>query len=353
MKSIRVVILTVGLTIILSACNLPGGENQTVEPRDILLTAAFETLVVESGGNPNLLFPTATTFIFDPVETTPAPTFTQIIIPSATQTSPPICDLAGFEADITVPDGTEFTPGDTFTKTWRLTNIGTCTWNSDYDLIFNSGDKMAGPTSQQLTTSSVSPGQTIDVSVDLTAPTEPDTYRGNWKLRSGDNIIFGLPNGSPFWVEIIVLDLTSTSSPTSTITLTETLTPTATTVSLDFSISYDSQWLCDTTDMVSFNVVNNSSFDFEYLQIDVEGPIGTQLNSDSQNTPFRPQPPQASPQCAQAGADSLAAAGGTMWVGTSIPAAVTGGESGRVIITFCTQDDNNGICTQKSLDFTW
>ena len=33
-------------------------------------------------------------------------------------------DWAGFIADVTVPDGTAFSPGATFTKTWRLKNIG-------------------------------------------------------------------------------------------------------------------------------------------------------------------------------------------------------------------------------------
>jgi len=42
------------------------------------------------------------------------------------------CDVAGFVADITIPDGTEMAPGSVFTKTWSLKNDGTCTWNSDY-----------------------------------------------------------------------------------------------------------------------------------------------------------------------------------------------------------------------------
>ena len=42
----------------------------------------------------------------------------------------PICQ------DVTVPDGTELNPGDDFTKTWRIMNNGSCTWNTSYDAIF-------------------------------------------------------------------------------------------------------------------------------------------------------------------------------------------------------------------------
>ncbi|PIU90073.1 MAG: hypothetical protein COS63_04110, partial [Anaerolineae bacterium CG06_land_8_20_14_3_00_57_67] len=49
------------------------------------------------------------------------------------------CDWAQFVADITVPDGASFAPGAAFTKTWRLKNIGTCTWTTSYALVFVSG----------------------------------------------------------------------------------------------------------------------------------------------------------------------------------------------------------------------
>jgi peptidoglycan hydrolase-like protein with peptidoglycan-binding domain len=60
---------------------------------------------------------------------------------------------------------------------------------------------MGGPASQQLTNGTVAPGQTIDVSVNLTAPASTGTYKGNWKLREPGGTIFGLSTG-PFWVQI-------------------------------------------------------------------------------------------------------------------------------------------------------
>ena len=47
------------------------------------------------------------------------------------------CDQAAFIRDVTVPDGSPFAPGETFTKTWRLQNTGTCTWTtSNYTLVY-------------------------------------------------------------------------------------------------------------------------------------------------------------------------------------------------------------------------
>jgi hypothetical protein len=130
------------------------------------------------------------------------------------------CDKAQFIADVTVPDGTLFTPGATFKKTWRLKNVGTCTWTTGYSLVFSSGEKMGGPTSAPFPTS-VAPAQTVDLTVNLTAPAAGGTYRGNWMLKNASNAVFGIGTtaSNPFWVEIKVSGPTATPgtpSPTPT-----------------------------------------------------------------------------------------------------------------------------------------
>ena len=116
-------------------------------------------------------------------------------------------DRAEFITDVTVPDGADFTPGETLVKTWRLRNAGTCTWTSSYDLIFDHGDAMGGPASQQLA-GLVHPGATIDLSVDLTAPGAEGGYKGYWLLRNNDGVLFGIGANAnvAFWVEIEVLE---------------------------------------------------------------------------------------------------------------------------------------------------
>ncbi|MGB5843506.1 MAG: NBR1-Ig-like domain-containing protein [Anaerolineales bacterium] len=113
--------------------------------------------------------------------------------------------VATFITDVTFPDGSIVSPGSSFIKTWRIKNVGTCTWNSEYALVFESGDAMSGPAYQQLTDIHIPPGESIDISVQLTAPDTPGTYRGDWKFRGPYGDIFGLSTGNPIWVEVKVL----------------------------------------------------------------------------------------------------------------------------------------------------
>jgi len=139
---------------------------------------------------------------------TPVPTVTGTPPTAAPTTAvtpiPAACDRAQFVSDVTVPDGTSFAPGIGFSKTWRLKNIGTCTW-TNYSLIFDSGEKMGGPDSAGIPTS-VAPGQTVDITISLTSPTTAGTYRGYWKLKNSAGVPFGIGSAGTksFWVEIKV-----------------------------------------------------------------------------------------------------------------------------------------------------
>lgn len=120
--------------------------------------------------------------------------------------------IATFITDVTYLDGSIVSPGQSFIKTWRIKNVGTCTWNSEYQLVFDSGDAMSGPSYQQLTNIHIPPGETLDISVELTAPEAPGTYRGNWKFRDPHGNIFALTTDNPIWVEIKVDDEENQSS---------------------------------------------------------------------------------------------------------------------------------------------
>lgn len=125
--------------------------------------------------------------------------------PSTPSTSQPnACDRAQFVSDVTVPDGTSFAPGAAFNKTWRLKNVGTCTW-SNYSIMFDTGEKMGGPDAA-LIPASVAPGQTVDITLSLTSPTTAGTYRGYWKLKNSTGVPFGIGSAGTksFWVEIKV-----------------------------------------------------------------------------------------------------------------------------------------------------
>lgn len=126
--------------------------------------------------------------------------------PPIQPTPPDTCeDAASFVKDVSIPDETRFDYGETFTKTWRLKNEGSCTWTADYDLYLISGYSLGGPGVKALQ-GDVSPGRTVDISVDLKAPTSNGTYKGFWMLRNKDGGLFGTGDdaNSPIWVSIIV-----------------------------------------------------------------------------------------------------------------------------------------------------
>lgn len=117
------------------------------------------------------------------------------------------CDKAsaGTPFDLTIPDNTVLEAGESFTKIWRLYNAGTCTWTKEYRVELFSGEPMNGPGVVYLE-AEVSPGETLDLSVDLQAPDNPGVFQSNWKLRNASGAWFGIgPNAdAPFWVRIEV-----------------------------------------------------------------------------------------------------------------------------------------------------
>ena len=139
-----------------------------------------------------------------PLPPTAMPTLvpaTNTAVPTATPVS--FCDWIEFVKDVSVPDGSTFAPGESFTKIWRLKNRGTCAWTPDYKLVFTSGAQMSGPTVISLP-GYVAPGQTVDMAVTLTAPSAPGRYVGYWMLRNPSGALFGYGNkaDTAFYVDI-------------------------------------------------------------------------------------------------------------------------------------------------------
>lgn len=194
---IRSSLLFMIVPLILSACNLPGKQTEY----DINTLATFAAQTQIAAGTQSLLTPQATASPQQDALTTPAQAGTlQPVLP--TQTGTP-CNLASFVSDVTVPDDTTFFVEKPFTKTWRLKNVGTCTWTAGYKLVFDSGERMSGPETQPLTAVSVAPGETLDVSVNMIAPAVAGTYKSNWKIKDEKGEVFGLSSG-PFFVQIKV-----------------------------------------------------------------------------------------------------------------------------------------------------
>jgi hypothetical protein len=206
------------ITILLSACNLPASK-PAPSSQDLILTAAVQTVeaqLTQSSPNtqatqPVLVF-TETSQPVQASETPLPPTATATTepateVPTARPTALPAaapCNRAQFVKDLSYPDGSDVSSGTSFTKSWRLKNTGTCSWDSSYSLVFSGKNAMGGPSSQQLTSSKVHPGDTLDISVVLKAPGTAGAYEGDWKLSDGSDKIFGIGTGGKdyFWVKI-------------------------------------------------------------------------------------------------------------------------------------------------------
>lgn len=197
----RVVYLMSALMVLaLAGCNFSRAEPTP----DRFATLAAETVSAELTRAAEATPDQTSTPSPPPASATPEVTATEVG-PSPTAGSAGCTDRASFVTDVTIPDDTVMSPGETFTKTWRLRNTGTCTWTTDYDLVFDTGNAMSGPAAKALP-GSVAPNSTVDISVNLTAPSSNGTYRGNYKLRNEDGILFGIGSSAnvAFWVQIVV-----------------------------------------------------------------------------------------------------------------------------------------------------
>jgi hypothetical protein len=133
------------------------------------------------------------------------------------------CDNAIYVDDITYEDGTSISADTEFTKTWAIKNTGTCTWSEDYKIKFLSGSQMDGTTTE--IGEEVSPGETIEVSVDMVSPSTGGSYTGYWRMANESGTLFGGYVSVSIYVETTA---TATITKTPTITGTPTKTPTAT-----------------------------------------------------------------------------------------------------------------------------
>ena len=205
-RSQKFLFLTLVLVTIMACSQFAAATPQPAATLDSLYTAAALTVEAMSTQGAGTLTPQSTgTLFISTSSATPFATFTTV---------PPLqpvsrCDAAEFVSDVTYPDGANVSLGGTFTKTWRVQNVGTCTWSTAYALVFVSGERFGAPTAVSLP-GSVAPGQTIDLSINLTAPNNNGRYRGDWKLRNPSGVLFGVGSSasSNFYVDVSVTGYT-------------------------------------------------------------------------------------------------------------------------------------------------
>lgn len=210
----------------------PDDVNAIYTNAAITLTAQQMTLEAsQPSATPTLAV--TSTLTSTPTPATPTLAISSPLPTSTTGVTTGGCDNSVYVADVTIPDNTVVTPGQSITKTWRVQNTGTCTWSTAYKIIYAYGDAMGGQTTAL--TASVAPGATSDVSVIMTAPTKAGKAEGTWRLANDK----GQPFGTVLTIVVnvsgsattgtAVFTATAGPSPTGTITSgTATITPTGT-----------------------------------------------------------------------------------------------------------------------------
>jgi hypothetical protein len=96
---------------------------------------------------------------------------------------------ARFVADVTIPENTRMQARQRFTKTWRIQESGNVVWGPEARVSFFEGQPMTTSTIQPLP--QVSPGEQVDISVELTVPSEPGSYSAIWRLTDKHGKAFG------------------------------------------------------------------------------------------------------------------------------------------------------------------
>jgi hypothetical protein len=227
MKNNGVCRVAIFLTIFffLTGCKTEDNPVERITPEQALteiaqtLESEWETANPPEPTNTMPLDPSSTTT--QTLTRTISPTASKTPIPTPHRINPPEstdCDDAYFVRDITIPDGYELSPGEVFTKTWRVQNNGTCTWTSSYSAVFIFGSVLGSALVIPVPIETVVPGMEVDITVEMIAPITTGQYSGYWRMQNADR----LPFGDFFYVDILVSAPTQTQDPI----LDETLTPT-------------------------------------------------------------------------------------------------------------------------------
>ena len=223
MKTFPKLLPLITLALLLSAC---GGDMDITPTEGASISDAYTAVAMTIAAQASSVTPTNTVL----PTTTPTTWTSPTSIPSIPTTQSVSvsysiangCYNAAYVSDVTIPDGTVLAPGETFTKTWKFQNTGSCDWDEDFVLTLETGEDMDGE--DTTIGEAVAAGETDSLSVPLVAPETEGSYTGYWRLSTDSGVAFG----QSVFVLIVVSEDAATITPTTTATSTSTPTPTAT-----------------------------------------------------------------------------------------------------------------------------
>jgi hypothetical protein len=220
--------------VLLSSCNIGATPAPTQDP-GIIQTQAFEIVLTQAALQQtqtaaaipptpmptNTLAPTATLAALPTVSAAggtpfafntqqPGLTPLSLLTPTVgivnTVTTKNGCNDGSFIGEGGVTDGTELAPNKDFNKSFSILNTGTCAWDEGYSFAFVPELSTAGFKGYSIVLPKdkpedyTKPGGSQTFVLKLTAPKDPGTYKGYWKLKDDAGNFFG----PLVWVEIVV-----------------------------------------------------------------------------------------------------------------------------------------------------
>jgi len=205
--------ITLLTTVLLMAACAPATPVEPTPDVQVIRTSAANTVVAEftltaAAFTPTFLPSTETPTQSIPPTETPTLTLASNSTQVALGTPAALCDDYSFDLatlDVTIPDGTPMAAGQDFVKTWRIKNIGICSWDTDYKALFAYSD----PPNQRMDgqpiplTALVAPGAEVEISVQFKAPSTPGIYTSYWTMVNSKGIEFG-GRGKYLSVKIVV-----------------------------------------------------------------------------------------------------------------------------------------------------
>jgi hypothetical protein len=228
----EILILGILSIMLLSACGgndtateAPGIKTIEAQAMETLIAGATLTAVAQpQATNTTFALPSQTptfgisTNTLQPSPTGGFPTFP----PPPTQTYTPYsqggtggrpCLRAQFEFE-NYKDGFRMKPKELFTKQWRLTNSGSCTWNENFAVILVSETNISESGTSifyfkdfdNFPEEGFQNGQTFYINIDMQAPDREGTFRSVYMLMDDNGQLFGINDlgKDAFWVEIKV-----------------------------------------------------------------------------------------------------------------------------------------------------
>ena len=173
------------ISFIISACNI--GVDAPQDP-SVLSTAAALTVEAALSQPAPLASPTAG------AQVTATATATRIpgVAIDGTTAEPTQCaenvEIVTWTRDGKTYDkaavDTLLPPGKGFVMSWAFKNTGSCVWNDKYKMIFDSGERLTEADSFAAMPFgyTVQPGETLTVTIQMSAPSAPGTYESTFKL---------------------------------------------------------------------------------------------------------------------------------------------------------------------------